>query len=123
MSDLKPCRFCGVVPHAWLDDYINGRAVTDPYYIIECENADCSVYPEIRGIWPHMDEVRAMWNSANALPPVQPDAADIRIATLQKAEESLRKWQDNLILCGYKEAPITVGMAADLIATLKGETT
>jgi len=59
----------------------------------------------------------------NALPPVQPDAADIRIATLQKAEESLRKWQDNLILCGYKEAPITVGMAADLIATLKGETT
>ncbi len=74
MSDLKPCRFCGVVPHAWLDDYINGRAVTDPYYIIECENADCSVYPEIRGIWPHMDEVRAMWNSANALPAVQPDA-------------------------------------------------
>lgn len=56
-------------------------------------------------------------------PAVQPDAADIRIATLQKAEESLRKWQDNLILCGYKEAPITVGMAADLIATLKGETT
>ena len=57
------------------------------------------------------------------LPAVQPDAADIRIATLQKAEESLRKWQDNLILCGYKEVSITVGMAADLIATLKGETT
>ena len=62
-------------------------------------------------------------DAIRALPAVQPDAADIRIATLQKAEESLRKWQDNLILCGYKEAPITVGMAADLIATLKGETT
>ena len=54
---------------------------------------------------------------------VQPDGAAIRMATLQEVEEALRKWQDNLILCGYKEAPITVGMAADLIATLKGETT
>lgn len=123
MTELKPCRFCGIVPHAWLDDYINGRAVTDPEYIIECENGNCSVMPEVRGTYPYMDEVRAMWNDANFLAAVQPDAADIRIATLQKAEESLRKWQDNLILCGYKEAPITVGMAADLIATLKGETT
>lgn len=72
MSDLLPCRFCGAAPHAWLDDYINGRIVPDPYYIVECENADCSVYPEIRGIWPHVDEVRAMWNVANAIPAVQP---------------------------------------------------
>lgn len=59
----------------------------------------------------------------HALPAVQQDAAAIRIATLREAEKALRKWQDNLILCGYREAPITVGMAADLIATLKGETT
>ena len=68
MSDLLPCRFCRFTPHAWLDDYINGRAVTDPEYIIECENGNCSVMPEVRGTYPYMDEVRAMWNAANALP-------------------------------------------------------
>ena len=72
MIDLVPCRFCKAVPHAWLDDYINGRIVPDPYYIVECENANCSVYPEIRGIWPYMDEVRAMWNAANTLPKEKP---------------------------------------------------
>ena len=72
MSDLIPCRFCRFAPHAWLDDYINGRAVTDPEYIIECENGNCSVMPEVRGTYPYMDEVRAMWNAANALPAVQP---------------------------------------------------
>lgn len=168
MTDLKPCRFCGIVPHAWLDDYINGRAVTDPEYIIECENGNCSVMPEVRGTYPYMDEVRTMWNTANTAGireaalqeavvavnakwrsgavdthdelrglalaeaaildlidnhAVQPDTAAIRIATLQEVEKALRKWQDNLILCGYKEAPITVGMAADLVATLKGVTT
>jgi len=73
MTELKPCRFCGIVPHAWLDDYINGRAVTDPEYIIECENGNCSVMPEVRGTYPYMDEVRTMWNEANILPTVQPD--------------------------------------------------
>lgn len=73
MSELKPCRFCSLVPHAWLDDYINGRAVTDPEYIIECENGNCSVMPEVRGTYPYMDEVRAMWNAANALSALQPD--------------------------------------------------
>ena len=68
MSDLLPCRFCRFAPHAWLDDYINGRAVTDPEYIIECENGNCLVMPEVRGTYPYMDEVRALWNAANALP-------------------------------------------------------
>ena len=77
MTDLKPCRFCGIVPHAWLDDYINGRAVTDPEYIIECENGNCSVMPEVRGTYPYMDEVRAMWNTANALSAVQPDTTTL----------------------------------------------
>ena len=72
MSDLLPCRFCRFTPHAWLDDYINGRAVTDPEYIIECENGNCSVMPEVRGTYPYMDEVRAMWNTANVLSAVQP---------------------------------------------------
>lgn len=49
---------------------------------------------------------------------VQPDAAAIREVALREAEKDLRKWQDNLILCGYKEAPITVGMAADLVLAL-----
>ena len=75
MSELLPCRFCRFAPHAWLDDYINGRAVTDPEYIIECENGNCSVMPEVRGTYPYMDEVRALWNAANALPAVQSDAA------------------------------------------------
>ena len=77
MSDLTPCRFCRFAPHAWLDDYINGRAVTDPEYIIECENGNCSVMPEVRGTYPYMDEVRALWNAANALSAVQPDAATL----------------------------------------------
>ena len=75
MSDLLPCRFCKFAPHDWLDDYINGRVVIDPEYIVECENSNCSVMPKIRGTYEGMDEVRAMWNAANALPAVQPDAA------------------------------------------------
>ena len=50
-----------------------------------------------------------------ALPAVQPDA---REAALREAEKALRKWQAGLTLCGYKEAPITVGMAADLVLDL-----
>ena len=91
MSDLLPCRFCRFEPHAWLDDYINGRAVTDPEYIIECENGNCSVIPEVRGTYPHMDEVKAMWNAANAIPAVQPDA---REAALREALEAVNaKWR------------------------------
>ena len=60
------------------------------------------------------------YNAIRALPAVQPDTAAIRETALREAEKALRDWQNNLILCGYKEAPITVGMAADLIATLKG---
>jgi hypothetical protein len=68
MSDLLPCRFCKSAPHDWLDDYINGRVVIDPEYIIKCENSNCSVMPEVRGTYQGMDEVRAMWNAANAQP-------------------------------------------------------
>ena len=91
MSDLIPCRFCRFAPHAWLDDYINGRAVTDPEYIIECENGNCSVMPEVRGTYPYMDEVRAMWNAANALRAVQPDA---RESALREALAAVNaKWR------------------------------
>jgi hypothetical protein len=44
-----------------------------------------------------------------------------REAALKEAEKALREWQDNLILCGYSEAPVTVGMSADLVAALIAE--
>lgn len=49
---------------------------------------------------------------------IVPDARDIRAAALREAVKALRDWQDNLILCGYKEAPVTVGMAADVVLAL-----
>lgn len=88
MSDLIPCRFCRFAPHAWLDDYINGRAVTDPEYIIECENGNCSVMPEVRGTYPYMDEVRAMWNAANALPAAQPDPREAALRDIARQKKS-----------------------------------
>lgn len=91
MSDLLPCRFCRFAPHAWLDDYINGRAVTDPEYIIECENGNCSVMPEVRGTYPYMDEVRALWNAANALPAVQPDLTDPAVVHLNMLRGTIAK--------------------------------
>ena len=88
MSDLIPCRFCRFAPHAWLDDYINGRAVTDPEYIIECENGNCSVMPEVRGTYPYMDEVRAMWNAANALPAAQPDPREAALRDIARQKKT-----------------------------------
>ena len=83
MSDLLPCRFCKSAPHDWLDDYINGRVVIDPEYIIECENSNCLVMPEVRGTYQGMDDVRAMWNAANAFPAVQPDITEYERKVLQ----------------------------------------
>ena len=68
-------------------------------------------YAAIRGLTRHIDRIAAI----TALPAVQPDA---REAALREAEKALRKWQAGLTLCGYKEAPITVGMAADLVLDL-----
>lgn len=54
-----------------------------------------------------------------AIPTIDPTA--IRNAALREAIQALRDWQDNLILCGYREAPVTVGMAADVVESLIGE--
>ena len=62
------------------------------------------------------DSAEAVEVLVSALPAVQPDA--IREAALREAVKALRDWQDNLILCGYTETSITVGMAADVIFAL-----
>lgn len=50
------------------------------------------------------------------------DPAAIREAALREAEKVLRDWQQLLIRHLYKETQMTVGIAADMILALIGET-
>ena len=128
MSDLLPCRFCRFAPHAWLDDYINGRAVTDPDYIIECENGNCSVMPEVRGTYPYIDEVRALWNAANALPAVQPDREKVAFSMWKaEADRAAPNVGKNRIPSGFMVASDAdrekwLGLADAAIRAMMGET-
>lgn len=65
MTYIKPlpCPFCGADPVVRLDDYINGKIITDPLYYIACENPDCGVWPEAQGSYAtEWDSVNASWN-------------------------------------------------------------
>lgn len=96
--DLKPCPFCGCQP--WH---------SQPAVRVVCK---CGA----AGEWGYdSSDAAEKWNTRTDL---VPDARDIRAAALREAVKALRDWQDNLILCGYKEAPVTVGMAADVVLAL-----
>jgi hypothetical protein len=93
MTDPLPCPFCGGQAQLRLDDYINGRCISDPMAYISCENPDCGVWPEAEGKYnTERDKMIAAWNTRAPLP----DEAAARIEGLEAEVERLKAGTDQL---------------------------
>ena len=62
VDDILPCSACGGKPTAVLDDYIRGKIIDDPDFIIECENSGCNSSFKVTGKYRDFDHLVTLWN-------------------------------------------------------------
>lgn len=93
-EELKPCPFCGQ----------KAKLVRDPsdhaYWIVCCQNGDCSVMPDFRDISPEF--ARRGWNRRPSI--------SLKLAAEQTAVlNAVREWMDAPVLTDY---PVPLNLAS-----------